>query len=253
MRKPNRLTTATMKLALPGLFLFVLYGLTTGIVKVHIYMTTPKRCSDAQKLCQLLFTEMSKLSDEMDLLMLEKAAGGAYNHSWISSDQDDVNSCKLVRFQDSIASVVEYLFRVQQQSACVIAKDGHWQSISCSDTFPFFCYENLILVQEKKTWKEALEYCRSHYTDLAYLGHTIQLNQIKNETKYTDTDSVWTGLRFVTGHWIWVGNKYFEFETKIVLPLCPSEPYRCGAHNTKTEQWENRDCAEKLNFLCFMR
>lgn len=150
--------------------------------------------------------------------------------------------------RDSIASVVEYLFKVQ----CVVANDGHWKSISCSSAFLSFSSENLIWCR-RKTWEEALEYCRSHYTNLAYLGSKIYLHEIKNETKNIHTESVWTGLRFMAGHWIWVGNSQFETETRIVLPSCPSEPYRCGAHNTITEQWENRNCAEKLNFLCLVR
>ncbi|CAM4486144.1 unnamed protein product [Leuciscus chuanchicus] len=93
---------------------------------------------------------------------------------------------------------------------------------------------NLILVQEKKTWEEALEYCRFRYVDLAYLDSKVIPN-LSN----AQTESVWTGLRFLDGKWFWVSKK--NVETNIDLPSCPREPYRCGAHNSQNAQWENRD------------
>uniref|UniRef100_A0A671NKI5 C-type lectin domain-containing protein n=1 Tax=Sinocyclocheilus anshuiensis TaxID=1608454 RepID=A0A671NKI5_9TELE len=104
---------------------------------------------------------------------------------------------------------------------------------------PFFCYENLNLALEKKTWEEALEYCRSHETDLAYVDPKVLPNMSNAQT-----DSVWTGLRFLAGMWFWVSKE--NVETSIALPSCPPEPYRCGARNAKTGNWENRDCEENL-------
>ncbi|KAK2908975.1 hypothetical protein Q8A67_004812 [Cirrhinus molitorella] len=97
---------------------------------------------------------------------------------------------------------------------------------------------------EKKTWEEALEYCLSRNTDLAYVDTKVLLNMSNAQT-----ERVWTGLRFLAGMWFWVGKE--NDETNIVLPSCPPEPYRCGAYNVKTGNWESRDCEEKLNFLCF--
>uniref|UniRef100_A0A672PGP5 C-type lectin domain-containing protein n=1 Tax=Sinocyclocheilus grahami TaxID=75366 RepID=A0A672PGP5_SINGR len=68
----------------------------------------------------------------------------------------------------------------------------------------------------------------------------------------TSTDRVWTGLRFLNGAWNWLNMANvpaFIFS----LPSCPPEPNRCGARNIKTEQWENRDCEEKLNFICLKK
>uniref|UniRef100_A0A673MUX6 C-type lectin domain-containing protein n=1 Tax=Sinocyclocheilus rhinocerous TaxID=307959 RepID=A0A673MUX6_9TELE len=110
------------------------------------------------------------------------------------------------------------------------------------------CADNFILVQENKTWEEALVYCRSYYTDLASFHFGWPVNQIKSQTNNAQTDSVWTGLRFLNGNWNWLN--VINDQNSLPLPSCPPEPHRCGARNTKTERWENRDCEEKLNFLC---
>ena len=105
------------------------------------------------------------------------------------------------------------------------------------------------MVKENKTWEEAYEHCRAQYTGLAFLSSVTQLNLAKKETNETQTVSVWTGLRFLAGEWLWVNGK--PLGSLVSLPSCPAEPYRCGARNSKMDIWENRDCEEKLNFLCY--
>ncbi|KAK7161616.1 hypothetical protein R3I94_004334 [Phoxinus phoxinus] len=254
-----------MKITLTGLFLFVLYGLAIGIgVKVHIYVTTAMNCTSAQTYCKELYQHLSIVSNNEDLQMLKEAAGGTYPISWINSQE---NSCKSLKYEDTNTSAMEYLFEnssffasvyedtntsameylFENPSFCASVYEVRWEKTSCSHKFSFFCYENFILVQENKTWEEALEFCRTHYTDLAYFNYQWPVNQIKNETNNTQTDGVWTGLRFLNGNWLWLNVMSM---TDLSLPSCPPEPLRCGARNTKTEQWENRDCEEKLNFLC---
>ncbi|KAK9981132.1 hypothetical protein ABG768_000697 [Culter alburnus] len=233
-----------MKITLTGLSLFVLYGLTTSY-RVHIYVSTPMTCTSAQTYCIRFYKNLSIVSNKEDLQMLEEAAGGTYNNSWINSQE---NVCKSLKYEDTNTSSTEYFF--ENPPFCAFTYEVRWKKTSCSNKFPFFCYENFILVRENKTWEEALEFCRSHYTDLASFPFDWPVNQIKNETNNTQTDSVWTGLRFLDGNWYWLNVK--SVQTDLPLPSCPPEPYRCGARNTETERWENRDCEEKLNFLCLM-
>ncbi|XP_016089241.1 uncharacterized protein [Sinocyclocheilus grahami] len=212
-------------------FLFVLYRETTGSARVHVYVTTPMTCKEARKYCQTYHTDLSTISGEEDVQMVHVAAGGAYSQSWFSSlIQETENSCTLMKYEESRIPALWVAF-------CGFP----WL---CTSKYPFFCYKNLNLALEKKTWEEALEYCRSRETDLAYVDPKVLPNMSNAQT-----DSVWTGLRFLAGMWFWVSKE--NVETSITLPSCPPEPYRCGACNAKTGNWENRDCEEKLNFLCF--
>jgi hypothetical protein len=60
---------------------------------------------------------------------------------------------------------------------------------------PFLCFDlNVILVQMNKTWEEALEHCRKHYTDLTSLlseNEQLLVQRIMN-SKGAQTDHVWT-------------------------------------------------------------
>ncbi|KTF81035.1 hypothetical protein cypCar_00016616, partial [Cyprinus carpio] len=62
---------------------------------------------------------------------------------------------------------------------------------------------------------------------------------------------VWTGLRFLAGEWHWVSKTFRHIPYQGSLPSCPEEPYRCGALNNRTAQWEMRDCEERLDFMCY--
>ncbi|XP_051236327.1 macrophage mannose receptor 1-like isoform X3 [Dicentrarchus labrax] len=128
----------------------------------------------------------------------------------------------------------------------------------CSDRFPFICIrDNLILVKENKTWEEALEHCRSLKTSL-YPHYSYELvsvqpgedhNYMMNKVMEANTEKVWTGLRFLAGHWLWVNRADMSYPD---LSLCPLEEQHCGAlSKNNTGSVETTDCTEKLNFLCY--
>lgn len=221
---------AEMKLFLSIFFLFVLYRQTTGSIRVHVYVTTPMTCTEARKYCQTYYTDLSTINSEVDIQMVRNAAGGDYDKSWFGSLTETENSCTLMNYEES---------RLPALSAALCGLAN-----LCKSTHPFFCFKKVILVKEKMTWEEALEYCRSHYVDLAYLD-----SEVISDVSDAKTESVWTGLRFLAGKWLWVSKE--NIETNIALPSCPNEPYRCGACNPQKGRWENRDCEEELNFLCF--
>lgn len=105
------------------------------------------------------------------------------------------------------------------------------------------------LVKENKTWEEALQYCITYHTYLACPTLDIQLLLDEIEATQSQTVSVWMGVQFLDGKWIWVKG---ELVTSLVsLPSCPVQGYRCGARNTRSNVWENADCQKKLNFICY--
>ncbi|KAL1282203.1 hypothetical protein QQF64_001006 [Cirrhinus molitorella] len=135
---------------------------------------------------------------------------------------------------------------------CVEVDGTGWADYGCDNDLRFFCY--MTLERDNKTWEEAVEHCKDHYTDLASLTTTQQLQQVKSnlrdEMSLRGETSIWVGLRFVAGQWFWLNTEPVTNQLVMSLPKCPEGPYRCGALNIMTEQWENRDCEEKLSFLC---
>ncbi|KAL0203548.1 hypothetical protein M9458_001566, partial [Cirrhinus mrigala] len=71
--------------------------------------------------------------------------------------------------------------------------------------------------------------------DLATITTERQLQLMKTETRQSQTESVWTGLRNLVGQWFWVNNKTLGIETS--LPECPIavEPATQKLTNGRTE------------------
>ncbi|KTG32964.1 hypothetical protein cypCar_00034913 [Cyprinus carpio] len=234
------------------ILLIVICGLTKALIREHVYLRIPKNWTDAQSYCRTYYEDLSTITSQEEQDMLIQLSGGnqifqwigLYSHiqhtrNWLWSDGNSVSFTDWDKGQPNNVNGSQY---------CV-ATINKWNDYYCNYLLPFFCIKTkFILVKEKMTWAEALQYCRTNHTDLASITTERQLHLTKNETRESQTESVWTGLRYLVGQWFWINNKPIGIQ--ISLPECPTQPCRCGARNTKTDKWENRDCDEKLNFLC---
>uniref|UniRef100_A0A8C1ZL47 C-type lectin domain-containing protein n=1 Tax=Cyprinus carpio TaxID=7962 RepID=A0A8C1ZL47_CYPCA len=126
----------------------------------------------------------------------------------------------------------------EKADGCVFLRQGRKKlhNIECTAEYAFFCMNvsEFVLVHQKETWEGALDYCRTHYNDLA-------------ETEY-----VWTGLRHLAGDWLWVTGDDLNYTAwyQNEQPQCPARELHCGALDKQTKLWTHRDCEEKLSFFC---
>ncbi|KAI4810736.1 hypothetical protein KUCAC02_013668 [Chaenocephalus aceratus] len=107
-----------------------------------------------------------------------------------------------------------------------------FHSKACSTELPFLCYDdNLVVVNENKTWEDALKHCR------------------KMESP---SFKVWTSLRFLGGEWRWSNGQQLEDQSQTMLPDCPSQWKHCGTLSKHdTNHWITRNCLERRNFICY--
>ncbi|XP_039667422.1 L-selectin-like [Perca fluviatilis] len=56
-------------------------------------------------------------------------------------------------------------------------------------------------IGEKKTWKEAQEYCRKYHTDLATVANQTDMQRLQNHPKYQA--GAWIGLHENTTKIVW--------------------------------------------------
>ncbi|XP_053497940.1 galactose-specific lectin nattectin-like [Ictalurus furcatus] len=232
--------------------LAVLIGMAAGLTREYMYFPMKLNWTDAQNRCKQNNSNLAVITtDEENQRVIN--VGGEFASGWIGMYRSK-NGSDIWLWNDGEQSFF-FNWKVYQpdnfnhNENCVQITSGGWNDNFCGRAMPFYCYKILVLVNEKKTWEEALHYCRMSYTGLASLSSETQLQLAEMESNQTQTDSVWTGLRFLDGNWLWVNKD--PLGDLVSLPSCPAPPYRCGARNTKTHVWENRDCNEKLNFFCY--
>ncbi|KAL1282205.1 hypothetical protein QQF64_001008 [Cirrhinus molitorella] len=218
--------------------LIVICGLTKALIRENFYLSIAMNWTDAQSHCREYYTDLSTITSQEEQDMLIQLAGDNSLDKWIGLYRNPSN---INQFLWSDGNVFTYSKWETNQpnnkngnQYCVPLR-LNWFDYECFKLYTFFCYKTVfILVKEKKTWEEALQYCRTHHTDLASITTERQLQLTKIETMESQTESVWTGLRYLAGEWFWVRNKTLGIETS--LPECPTQPYHCGACNTNTDK-----------------
>ncbi|KAK7893206.1 hypothetical protein WMY93_022358 [Mugilogobius chulae] len=100
---------------------------------------------------------------------------------------------------------------------------------------PFFCYK-VHAIRERKTWYEALDYCRQNTQKLASVASETEMMLIQKELrKELSSHNVWIGLQFLAGEWVWVDGQTFSYESWGPDPkkTCPILDQDCGAIQVK--------------------
>lgn len=235
-------------------FFLLLCGMAECQIRRYIYISEKMNWLSAQRYCREKYTDLATITTDAENRRLMNASSGVISSdSWIGLNRTAPGS---ERWQWSDGESPHFFQWLTGQpnnfngiQNCVKVESEGWNDYECSASYPFYCSWRFVLVKDSKTWEEALEYCRTYYTGLASPVSPEQLALAENAIAQTQTVSVWIGVRFVNGQWVCVNMA--PLGSLVLLPSCPAPSYRCGAHNTSTNIWENRDCNEKLNFLCY--
>uniref|UniRef100_A0A3P8RTT8 C-type lectin domain-containing protein n=1 Tax=Amphiprion percula TaxID=161767 RepID=A0A3P8RTT8_AMPPE len=102
-----------------------------------------------------------------------------------------------------------------------------------------------------RSWEDAVEHCRESYTDLTSLLSETEIQLAQNHIRrYKITEPVWISLRYLGDLWLWVNG-----DPLVYTAWSPNRDTRCPVLNpcgalTEEGHWEERDCLEKLKFIC---
>uniref|UniRef100_UPI003AAC98D7 macrophage mannose receptor 1-like n=1 Tax=Centroberyx gerrardi TaxID=166262 RepID=UPI003AAC98D7 len=241
------------KIAVKLLLLAGLCEVALCVFGRHIYVDQKKTWSEAREYCREEYTDLSRIhsqEEDQELFKIEKR----FATVWIGLYRDDNDIWKWSGGGNaSFLSPLEHK-SVNKSDRCVVHTTTGWHAMSCVSKRHFFCFESsLFLVKENKTWEEAMEHCRRQHTDLPSLRSDSALAQALNASRKAQTDRVWTGLRFLAGCWLWVNGDAVEHESwcRREAPHCPAWTLHCGVLSLKGQHWENWDCGDKLNFICY--
>lgn len=237
------------------LFVALTRPATCELVRKNFFVHRLLSWADAQKYCRTYYDDLSTINTQWDSYKFRKDVGYYLLYEgWVGLSKNKSDS---VYSHWSDGSVLGYAVWKSSKPSnlhayhCVTISKMMLSDFNCDQTLMFFCYKwvpPMVLVEMMMTWKEALQYCRTYYTDLISVITDKDLQEAKSTSNTSQTLNVWTGLRFMDGSWFWVNQDPLVYMTS--LPSCPSMPFHCGALKAGDDVWENRDCNEKMNFLC---
>ncbi|XP_049338822.1 macrophage mannose receptor 1-like isoform X4 [Astyanax mexicanus] len=258
-----------MRSALHCLLLFsALWTLSFCGTRQFYVVNTAKNWTEAQKYCREKFTDLATIQNQEEVDAVKSALNGASGHFWIGLRQNPEQ--KTIRsWIWSDGSNFSYSNWVHGQpnnhvgDNCVQLRTEYgygWDDVFCYSPFQFICYKEqvsaLVLIKEKKTWWEALRYCRENHVDLVSV-HTEGIQRwVETVARNASTDNVWVGLRHTCaqGFWFWVSGSTICYQNWAPgngtgVEDC-SNGERSGAVQSGSKQWISLLENQTLNFIC---
>ncbi|XP_065150147.1 lymphocyte antigen 75-like [Paramisgurnus dabryanus] len=240
-----------------SLYLFLsLCGLSSALFRKHFYVNKGLYWQDAQKYCREHHDDLSTASsqeaqqlasnpDVSDKLWVGLNTLNSTEWIWSGGEKEAFD------YWDVGEPNTNY-----EHCTAILKSSSKLINVVCNRNYSFFCMERfgLILVQDSKTWEEALDYCRQNYIDLVSIDSSRIMAEAINNTMTSQTANVWIGLRFLAGHWFWVNGGNFKYKAWSEGELqCPSKNLQCAALDKENNVWKPKDCNERLNFFCLKK
>ncbi|KAJ0062262.1 hypothetical protein NL108_002585 [Boleophthalmus pectinirostris] len=247
--------------------LLLLVSVTFG---KYIYVEESMQWDKAQDYCREHYTDLAPVNNEYDVkLLFEDDRINNRRSFWIGLMLNPENQEQWmwsgggeVKANKTFWRPGEPNNRFEAEYRGHFAGDAGWNDAQLTNLMPFVCYK-VHVVSERKTWEEALDYCREHHHDLASVASETELMLMQKElSKSVIADHVWIGLQFLAGDWLWVDKQPLEYEAWGLSgkPGCPALNEGCAAlevviqsseETVDVKAWNTHNCDEKFYFMCY--
>ncbi|TRY94839.1 hypothetical protein DNTS_029914 [Danionella cerebrum] len=236
-----------------------LFSMHTSAYRKHFYVKQGMTWPNAQVYCRELHDDLSTTSNA-ELIKLSRNPSLTFGFYWIGLYRESQTPTVWRWIDGEEATNISWQpgqpHTLHELCAFISKSNNRAFDMSCFLSIPFYCMEiyELILVQEERTWDEALAHCKENSMNLAGLTSEIIMEEAMTKSESALTDVVWMGLRFIAGQWFWVkgitddeGFKGWSAEGE------PALNQRCGVYNRTQNVLEAADCSRRLSFLCVRR
>ncbi|RXN13585.1 macrophage mannose receptor 1-like protein [Labeo rohita] len=222
------------------------------------FINDNKNWTEAQRYCREKYTDLATTDNMNDMNELKKSTDvGGFQYVWIGLQKTGRD-----QWQWSSGEPVVYLdwhySQPEGRDYCAMMRGGQWHDLRCSETNPFICNNNkLIVINENLTWPEALKYCRENHMDLVSVHSEEIQHRVMNVVKRATTAAVWLGLHHSCnlGIWFWVSGQTVCYQNWAPGNGTSEEDcehtVRSGAVQSGSGQrWISLPETDKLNFIC---
>ncbi|KAI4894518.1 hypothetical protein NFI96_028688, partial [Prochilodus magdalenae] len=255
-----------MSSALYVLLLFsALWTLSLCVIRQFHVVNEPKNWTEARNYCREKFTDLATIESQQEMNAVKAALNGTGGNFWIGLSQTVEQN--IISWTWSDGSTFSYSCwgrgepnnNGSNNCGILLSDKGYrWNDLRCTYPNQFVCYKAvpLILINQNKTWRDALKHCRDNKTDLVSVHTKTVQHWVETATKNASTANVWMGLRHtcVLNIWYWVSGESMCYQNwapgnGTVVEDC-SGGERTGAVQSGSKQWVSLPETQTLNFIC---
>ncbi|KAF0045304.1 hypothetical protein F2P81_001833 [Scophthalmus maximus] len=229
---------------------FVCHGV--GESKGLVFVANTQSWRDAQNHCRSLSSDLvgihSAKENEavLNVSVSQNVWIGLFKDPWKWSDGSNSSFRNWKPIQPD--------YNVDRDCVAAIFKDaGQWNDLKCSTRRNFVCHGgNLILIQQNRTWIEAMSYCREHHHDLVHITTNNIQEQVAERAKNATSAHVWLGLRYTCkfNFWFWTKSNSGCYQNW--APGQGSErTYDCGVTGVVDGHHAPDSCLLHLTSYCY--
>ncbi|KAL6491150.1 hypothetical protein MHYP_G00014950 [Metynnis hypsauchen] len=194
-----------------------------------------KTWTDAQNYCSGNFTDLATIESQEEMNALLSLVSGTAGLFWIGLRQKAQQSIAIWIWSDGSNSSYRYWNPGEPNGGVDLP---------------------LILINQNKTWREALRYRKENHVDLVSV-HTEEIQHwVETAVYYASTANVWMGLRHTCARsfWFWVSGSTICYQNWAPgngtgVEDC-SGGERTGAMQSGSKQWVSLPEDQRLNFIC---
>lgn len=237
--------------------LFLSFFELNSSYRTHIFVNEKKNWKDAQEYCRKHYDDLSTITSQ-DIQTFCQNSEITEDFFYCGLQRDIRNSGWL--WSNGAPATINEWDEAQgsqpgEDCAAIRKTSKKLHDYDCSGKLTFYCMMDLDLIQENKTWDEALDYCIERNTSLASINSSTIMDLVVKVAKRAQTVNIWTGLRFLVAQWFWVNGGDLEYKawSEEGEVRCPAMNQRCGALDRDRKVWTPKNCQERFNFLCSIR
>ncbi|XP_031440811.1 lymphocyte antigen 75-like [Clupea harengus] len=237
-----------------------------SVPRHFIFVNKTKSWTEAQSYCRETYTDLATITNMEDMRMVRESGEGDNKHVWIGLYQTANPSWKWSLAEEGFYGPGEADFtdwkpnepnNLDTEKCTVLTTEGQWNNVDCKTKRPFVCYkgpdrgsESYVLIDEKKSWREAQSYCRENYIDLVSVRNQEVNKRIEDKVRLLQSEAVWIGL--FRDNWMWSDqtNSSFRKWGKNMPDNKTNDNCAVTKQNEDEGKWRGRKCDEEHPFIC---
>ncbi|KAL6491148.1 hypothetical protein MHYP_G00014930 [Metynnis hypsauchen] len=269
----NRAALPAVGVMSSALYLVLLFSalwtLSSCGTRIFYVVNERKNWTDAQNYCREKFTDLVTIENQQEMNALLALVTGTGGYFWIGLRQKAQQSTAIWIWSDGSNSSYRYWnpgepnggvgdYCVELSYYSAYGSTYRWYDSDCSWLRSLVCYKErpLILINQTKTWREALRYCRDNHVDLVSVYTEDIQHWVETAVLYASTANVWMGLRHTCARsfWFWLSGSTICYQNWAPgdgtrVEDC-SGGERAGAVQSGSKQWVSLPEDQRLNFIC---